>query len=288
MLVLGRLFLILFCVCCAPISAAQGERLVLAYPEREKRPFSAEAPNNEGIYQDVLEAAAHKLGVQLVILRLPKKRIFRYMREGRVDLYPGSLIPERSDTMLWIRFGFKSQHVCIVRNDVPRFASLASAPPLRLIHEVGDSRATYSRIYPNVRALEVAPRISLADAVRLLSAGHGDLYVTEREAYLNYLQRQQIPSLARFGLRYQEDCIGPERDYLLGVAERFAAYGNPDYRPEQPMSIDNQPLALRKDSLAVRLRDTLAAMQACGETQRLVERWLVPAPYSAASTSRTQ
>ena len=48
---------------------AGAETLVLAYPERQRLPFMAEAPSNEGIYRDVFSRAAalivHALELQV-------------------------------------------------------------------------------------------------------------------------------------------------------------------------------------------------------------------------------
>ena len=85
--------LIVLCLWLACLHAG-AETLVLAYPERQRLPFMAEAPSNEGIYRDVFSRAAALIGYELTILRLPKKRLFQYMREGRVDLYPGSFSRE--------------------------------------------------------------------------------------------------------------------------------------------------------------------------------------------------
>ena len=57
-------------------ASAERPTLVLGYPEREKKPFMAEAPNNGGIYQAILKRAAERVGAGLKIERLPKKRIF--------------------------------------------------------------------------------------------------------------------------------------------------------------------------------------------------------------------
>lgn len=256
---------------------ASGERpvLVLGYPEREKNPFIADAPSNDGIFQDVLKLAAERVGAELRIERLPKKRVFQYMREGKVDLYPGTPTPERNETMVWISLGFRSKNVCLVRAETPPFKHLREAPPLRLIYEVGDSRANLPKQYPQLKGIAAAAQLSTDDAVRMLRGDYGDLFVTQRETYLFYLRSQQLDSLERFKIRYEEDCTGPGRDYVLGVAKRsrhYAGRPNPDYRPGQPLSLSNQPMQVDPASLMGRLRDALLEMQASGEAQRLVER----------------
>ena len=265
---------------CAVLSlnvSASGERpvLVLGYPEREKNPFIADAPSDDGIFQDVLRLAAERVGAELRIDRLPKKRVFQYMREGRVDFYPGSPTPERNEIMVWISLGFQSKNICLVRAEVPPFKHLREAPPLRLIYEVGDSRADLPKDYPQLKGIAAAAQLSTEDAVRMLRNNYGDLFVTQRETYLFYLRTQQLDSLDRFKIRYEEDCTGPGREYVLGVAKKsrhYAGLPNPDYRPGKPISLYNQPSRIDPASLAGRLRDTLLEMQESGEAQRLVDR----------------
>lgn len=247
---------------------ASGERpvLVLGYPEREKNPFIADAPSNDGIFQDVLKLAAERVGAELRIERLPKKRVFQYMREGKVDLYPGTPTPERNETMVWISLGFRSKNVCLVRAETPPFKHLREAPPLRLIYEVGDSRANLPKQYPQLKGIAAAAQLSTDDAVRMLRGDYGDLFVTQRETYLFYLRSQQLDSLERFKIRYEEDCTGPGRDYVLGVAKRsrhYAGRPNPDYRPALRQRHQTVPTGvLQRGDAAVRLsihHDMLAA-----------------------------
>ena len=261
--------------CAAVWASGPRPELVLGYPEREKNPFIADAPSNDGIFQDVLRVATERIGAELRIERLPKKRIFQYMREGRVDLYPGSPTPDRNDVMSWISFGFPAKNVCLVRSDIKPFRHLRDAPALRLIYEVGDSRANFPDQYPQLKGIAAAAQLSTEDAVRMLRNNYGDLFVTQRETYLFYLRTQQLDSLDRFKIRYEEDCTGPGREYVLGVAKKsrhYAGLPNPDYRPGKPISLYNQPSRIDPASLAGRLRDTLLEMQESGEAQRLVDR----------------
>ena len=268
----GRYAVCIFLAACA-MSVWGGERpvLVLGYPEREKQPYIADAPSDEGIFKDILSVAAARIGAELRIERLPKKRVFQYMREGRVDLYPGSPTPDRDAFMAWISLGFQSKNVCLVRADVAPFAHLRDAPPMRLIYEVGDSRAHLPKRYPQLQGIAAAAQMSTDDGVRMLRNDYGDLFVTQRETYLYYIKNMQLGSLEYLGLRYSEDCLGPARDYVIGVSKRSRHYA------EIPVADSGHAGGLTQidpGSLIGRLRQALQEMQASGEAQRLVDRRL--------------
>ena len=263
--------------CAAVWASGPRPELVLGYPEREKNPFIADAPSNDGIFQDVLRVATERIGAELRIERLPKKRIFQYMREGRVDLYPGSPTPDRNDVMSWISFGFPAKNVCLVRSDTKPFRHLRDAPALRLIYEVGDSRANFPDQYPQLKGIAAASQLSTADAVRLLRKNFGDLFVTQRETYLFYLRTQKVDSLEPLGIRYVPDCAGPGRDYLLGVSKASRHYAESALAPSAQGEVSSLPFGVGQidpQSLIGRLRQALIDMQASGEVQRLIERRL--------------
>ena len=254
-------------------SHATADALVLAYPERQRLPFMAEAPSDEGIYREIFTRAAAQIGYELTILRLPKKRIFQYMREGRVDLYPGSFSSDRVATMNWMEFGLTTKEVCITRDEVPPIDDLGKAPPLRLLHEIGDSRARMNKQYPNLTPVEFGARIDLDLAVSLLKGRRGDLFVIEKQPLQYFLATRKIRSLEEIGLAYHENCIGREQQVLLGFARasrHYAERQNPAYERTRPLSPGNLPTMIDEGSVAGQLRRVLQGMEARGEIRRIV------------------
>ncbi len=264
--------LIVLCLWLACLHAG-AETLVLAYPERQRLPFMAEAPSNEGIYRDVFSRAAALIGYELTILRLPKKRLFQYMREGRVDLYPGSFSRDRVATMNWMEFGLMTKEVCITRDEVPPIDDLAKAPPLRLLHEIGDSRAGFNKLYPNLTPVEFGARIDLDLAVTLLKGRRGDLFIIEKQPLQHYLAIHKLASLNEIGLTYHEHCIGREQPVLLGFARASKYYAerlNPEYERSRPLAPGNLPTVIDERSVAGQLRQALKEMEARGEIRRII------------------
>ncbi len=249
------------------------ESFVLAYPERQRLPFMAESPNDEGLYREIFGRAVAQLGAELVIVRLPKKRMFQYMREGRVDAYPGSFAADRASIMNWIGFGVMTREVCITRADVPPLTNLESAPPMRLVHEIGDSRAHIDRKYPNITPVVFGARLDVKHGFELLKGRRGDLFIIEELPLRYYLNTQPNAMLSEMGLQVHANCIDGEKPLLLGISRTSKWYGerpNPDYDRRQPLSPRNLPTKIDEASRAGRLRDVLQSMEISGEIQRIL------------------
>jgi len=71
------------------IQQASACQITMGYRTNERAPLIAKAPNNQGLYFDLFSLAAKKVGCQLQVVRKPKKRILKMMRNGEVDFYPG-------------------------------------------------------------------------------------------------------------------------------------------------------------------------------------------------------
>ena len=250
--------------------------LVMAYPERQKDPFIAEMPDNTGIYKEVFTRAAGRLGLELRIVRLPKKRLFQEMRQGRVDFYPGSFAQNRSEVMNWIESGLTTKFICLTRRDVPPIDNLSEAPKLRLIHEIGDSRSVADALHPNITPVELGPRIDMPQAIRLLKGGRGDLFLIDKLSYRDFMQKNHYASGDLPGLRYHENCIGREQPILLGFSRFSKLYGeeaNPAFDATHPVAPANLPTIISAGSVAGRLGAVLKSMREHGEIQRIVDQY---------------
>ena len=267
-----RFLLVLCCLFFADPSGS-AETLVLAYPERQRMPFMAESPNDEGIYREIFSRAAAQIGAELTIVRLPKRRIFQYMREGRVDAYPGSFAEDRVSIMNWMEFGVMTREVCITRIDVPLITSLTTAPPLRLVHEIGDSRARIDSQYPNIKPVVFGARIDVKHGLELVKGRRGDLFIIEEPTLNFYLKTERITSLAEVGLLLHSNCIEGEKPLLLGISRASKWYGerpNPGFDRRRPFSPSNLPTKIDEGSRAGRLSAALKNMIESGEIQRIL------------------
>lgn len=250
--------------------------LRLAYPEREKAPFIAEAPDNRGIYQDLFSAAARKIGVRLEIVRLPKKRMVYEMSENQVDLYPGSFAEDRVPVMRWLDSGLMVREVCLSRPDLPLLNGLAQAPPLRVIYEIGSSKAEINRLFPQLIPSELGPRVDIPQAIRLLKGERGDLFIIEEVALRHFMKQRRLSSIEALGVRLHENCLAAIHPIWLGVSRsspHYAEVPNPRYDPKAPLTVNNLPTMIAPGSTAARLGAALQQMKASGETARLLEKY---------------
>lgn len=258
-----------------PLLAEPGV-LTLAYPEREKEPLIAEAPDNRGLYQELFSAAARKIGMRLKIVRLPKKRLLYEMGEHQVDLYPGSFAESRIGVMRWLDSGLMIREVCLTRPGVPPLNGLSQAPPMRVIYEIGNSKAEINLLYPQLTPAELGPRIDIPQAVRLLKGERGDLFIIEEVTLRHFLKKNRLASVERLGVRLHENCLGEVHPVWLGVSRlspHYAEVPNPRYNPNAPRSVYNLPTLIAPDSTAGRLGAALQQMKASGETARLLEKY---------------
>lgn len=260
----------------ASASAVAGEGvLVMGYPEREKMPLIEAAPSNAGVFEDLYQEVARRLGVQLQIRRAPKKRLYAEMDKGAVDFYPSAGFAEdRAAVIHWISNGLKSRDVCLTRNAVPEITDLAAAPKMRLIAELGGVKINRSK-HPNITVLEVPSYLDIELAVRLLARQRGDLYIADAEVFDYYLKSHRLTNLGEVGLKLHPDCLEKLGPTYLGFARKsqhFAEVPNPAYRPDQPLSGKNQPTLVHRDSLAGKMAEVLQQMEMRGETQKIYAR----------------
>ena len=255
---------------------AEPNVLVMAYPERERNPFIAEKPADDGAYKEIFSTAADRIGMQLKIVRLPKKRIFQYMLDHKVDFYPGSYSTERDGLMNWIDFGLKLKYICLSRPDVAPIHGLENAPPLRLIHEIGDSMSRINETYPNITPVVLGPRIDMPQAIRLLTGKRGDLYMIFKPVFLHFMQSNNYSSVETFGLRYHEDCAGFSSQVLVGFSVYSRYYReevNPNFNASMGKSATNQPMRISPGSLAGKFEEALHKMNESGEVQRIIANY---------------
>ena len=175
--------------------------------------------------------------------------------------------------MNWMEFGLMTKEVCITRDEVPPIDDLAKAPPLRLLHEIGDSRAGFNKLYPNLTPVEFGARIDLDLAVTLLKGRRGDLFIIEKQPLQHYLAIHKLASLNEIGLTYHEHCIGREQPVLLGFARASKYYAerlNPEYERSRPLAPGNLPTVIDERSVAGQLRQALKEMEARGEIRRII------------------
>lgn len=269
-----RLLVFASLLLCQPVFAAE---LVVSYPEREKEPYIAEAPSNKGIFLDLLKVAASRIGLDIRVERMPKKRMLADMQAGLVDLYPGSFSLDRVPVMNWMENGLHTREVCLARPAVAEFNGPESAPLLKVIAELGSSKETIDKQFPLLKPVILGARIDIDQAVRLLREERADIFFIERDPLMWYLKQPDSKPLRDSGLKLLTECGEPEFAQLFGFSRHSRHYReipNPRYRKDKAQDIDNLPTMIDPASTAGKLALELKRMQENGETDRIVRRYL--------------
>lgn len=256
---------------------AQENTLVMAYIEREKEPFISESPNNQGFFNDLFSRAAQKIGFKLKIVRVPKKRLYHDMQKGLIDFTPGSFALERMKTSNWFPYGVISKEVCLSPIHLETITDLSQTPPLRLITELGSSKVTINERYPAITAEVLGANVDVSKAIKALQGQRGDLFITEQEPLQYFVKKNKIKSFAAMGLKLHPNCLPKSHPLLVAFSLASAHYGelpNPNFNAKLPPSPSNLPMIVAPNSVAGQFANALMELNASGETQRLLQRYI--------------
>ncbi|WP_027469329.1 substrate-binding periplasmic protein [Deefgea rivuli] len=271
----GLLFVLL--VASLNVAFAKENILIMGYIEREKEPFIAESPSNQGFFNDLFSRAAQKIGFKLQIVRFPKKRLYEEIHKGKVDFTPGSFSLERADSLNWFPYGLVSKEVCLSRIDLATITDLNQTPPLRVITELGSSKASIHSRYPALTAEVLGGGVDANKAIKALKGRRGDLFIIEQEPLQFYLHKNRIASLDVLGLKLHPNCLPQANPLLVGFSrssEHYAEIPNPNYNSKLAPSASNLPMLVSPDSLAGQFAKALMELKTSNETQRLLQRYM--------------
>lgn len=266
----------LFLLLASGTSQATQQTITLAYPERGKFPFIADSPSNAGLYFEVMQRASKMLNLQLHIERMPKKRIFQNIQEGKVDLYIGSFTSERSVHMNWINTGLFTTDTCVTRRETPLLNTLRAAPQMIAAVEAGSSEEETLKSYNQLTLLPISGDLTLKRAFDLLKLKRADIFIYNYDSLLQYLT-QKHSSMTAEGLMAHPHCLDGRRELMLGVSRHSRLYSeirNPDYQASNALSRDNLPTLINPDSVAGKLAVIIGTMVKQGEMETLYRKHL--------------
>ncbi|MDF0605047.1 transporter substrate-binding domain-containing protein [Neisseriaceae bacterium TC5R-5] len=258
-------------ICCllllSSLSWAQAE-LVMGYRTNERLPY-IDDQNNEGIYKALYSAACQRLGVNLKIVRLPKKRVVMALALGEIDFYPGyAFNTEREPTVLFVSNGLDERSTIVSRMSRPAIKSYADLAQLTEIRNMGNP----SRVPPPwdkaVKTIEIA-ELGSEQALKMLALGKADFYLYD-ETTLHYYWSQLHPTELRLNSsleKWQPMDMGFSKQSKL-----YKSVKNPSYRADLPLSPQNYPVMLDPASIPGKLAKTLQAMRHSGEIDKIIER----------------
>ncbi|QSX40449.1 substrate-binding periplasmic protein [Shewanella cyperi] len=258
---------------------AHGCELVMGYRTSERMPYIHEAPDNSGLYFELYQLAAQRLGCQLTVVREPKNRIMHGLTKGDIDFYPGlGFNEERQKIVHFIANGLKERYVGIGREDAPSITRLDDLVRhnMVLLRSLGGFDLGGLPPKLNIRQLM---DMDIAKALTLLQERKGDFFVYD-EANLRYFLKQHPQP----GLRLQTQCCEAPHPMYLGFSRKskhITEEANPDFDPTKPLAPENVPIRIQADSLAARFQTLLLQMEQEGLIEALGYHWFGSSPETA-------
>ena len=251
---------------------AQDNVLTMGYRTNEKLPFIAEDPDSSGIFKELYEEAANRLGFRLEIVRLPKNRIILGLDEGSIDFYPlYTYSNERSAYVYFAPNGLEVSYSVLSKDDFPNIKT--GTDLYGYVGLVSLGSPTYLTGFDTSRIDESwITEMDIAKAVDMILMGRGDFYIYESEPLIFYIQKHEVT-----GVRLQPIVVNVESTAYIGLSKKSPYYQeevNTDFDPLKLVSPENSPVRLVPGSIFYRLLQVLEEMDREGFTDSLSLRYL--------------
>ena len=254
-----RFCIFIYCALALLNEQIYAETLVMGYKTVEKLPYIEKAPDNSGFYFELYNTAIKRMGHELQIVRLPKKKIMALMREGKVDFYPGlSFSQDNAAMMYFINTGVPGGHMGLSRQDFPDITQVNDLKGSTVIRSVG-STDFYADI-PEIKSM-VVPELTPTQAIIEIIGEKADFYRTTIPALDFYIKAH--PKVLRL-IKLHPNCCGGKKPFYLGFSKyskHIQEEKNPAYDPLKPDSPENFPTRLVKGCLAYQLNEILREME---------------------------
>ncbi|MGF1722004.1 amino acid ABC transporter [Vibrio kyushuensis] len=243
--------------------------LKMGYRTNERPPLINKAPNNEGLYSELYRVAAEKIGCDLVIIRAPKKRILKELREGELDFYPGfNFTLQRARYTFYIENGLPGGDIGASRMNFPTITHLEQLKGYTLLKASGgpDYLEGIGGVF-----VSAEPEMTITDAMELMAKNRGDFFIYNK-ASMEY----QLKVDGNREIKLHPDCCGGIIPSYLGfsrLSEHISEQPNPSYNNDDPLSNHNRPSMLSAGSIAYKFEQTLKNMYQSGETKLLYKKY---------------
>nr|CRH05721.1 Putative ABC-type amino acid transport/signal transduction systems, periplasmic component/domain [Candidatus Magnetococcus massalia] len=250
------------------LEVAQACTLSMGYRTNARPPLIEKHPNSDGLYSQLYQKAAERIGCQLKVVRKAKKVVLKMLREGQVDFYPGfNFTEKRSAFTFYMVNGLPGGDVGVSRDDLAEVTQLQQLKGRTVLSALGSPR--FVKGVPGVREQRL-PELTTLKALKLLGKKRGDFFIYNRSTILYTIKQNSLK-----GLKVHADCCGGNKPLYLGFSRQsphFKGVPNENYQAEQPLSVTNFPIQLVTTSVAYRFQQALAQLAEEGWTQILYGR----------------
>lgn len=269
-------------VCGTSIASAEERILKLVYKDIGNPPYMQAAPDNSGLYFDMMQRAAEKIGFHLKVIRLSKKRTYYYLESGRADIYAsGEFRDYRSKFLFYIPNGLNRVEVFygLTSINVPEISSISEINNYNLtwILELGSSWPLQAKAF-GVEYFEIK-NAGIEKAIEFFSINRPVFFKIYKEDIEGYMDKNNLLSMEDMGIRVHKKCCKTNAAPLYTGFSRFS----PHYKEQpnllfdvtRPISAENFPFELVPGSVPYKLKNALQGMIASGEITALKQKYSI-------------
>lgn len=261
-----------FALCGSPLAGAQSVPadapvLRMVYKESGKPPYMQKAPDNTGLYTELVGEALRRIGYRLEVVRVPKARAYLLLQRGEAELYPALLLNAHRGTFLaFLRNGLHrdEEYMGLTGSSVEPLRSLADLNKhgLQWIYDRGSTTEQEAAAAGVPHA--AVSNLDLARAIDMAAAGRPVFYKVVDDDLGDYLDAAKLKSLDGLPVRLHDSLFKPvSAPLFIGFSKSSPLYkeeANPQFDPHKPLSYLNYPVRPTPNSVPERLGRALDAM----------------------------
>ena len=267
-----------FCLCTIATSSTHAKRdtLVMGFKDVAKGELIGDVNNNEGLYKELYEKAAAKIGLNLRIVRLPKMRIHTALSKGLIDFYPGASFSKgRTKYLYYLPNGLKTKEVLVsslLKADITNMNNVSG----KLIAGPSSSKINWDTKYDNL-SIKVIKSPTILVVIREIQSKGADFYVADIEMIDSYKKNNKIKKYSGIGIKIHYNAINKNFiSMYFGFSRQSSFYSerpNPRFIETEELSIKNFPTLITKESVAYKLYLALQELEKDGTTKRLYDKY---------------
>lgn len=260
----------------------QDKTLKLVYKDAGKIPYMAPAPDNSGLYLELMTKAAKNIGFNIEVIRQPKVRTYQLLETGEADIYAsGEFRDYRSEFLFYFENGLyrKEDFYGLTSIDIPELSSISDINKYGLtwVFELGCSWPIQAKAF-NVDYIEIVEGRQIEKAIDLLKKRRPFFFKFTPEEIDEYKKINKIENLNIYGIKVHKNCCDSNNAPLYTGFSRNSKYYkeqiNPLYNKDKKLSAENFPVELVPGSVPYMLKKSLEQMIENGEVNLLIKKYL--------------
>jgi hypothetical protein len=257
--------------------ASDEKILTMVYKPLSKTPYIEADPDNSGLYKDLMEMAVKNIGYKLKIVRVPKARSYKMLKNGVADIYAsGEFNLKRSEFLFYIPNGLvrDEELLCITPIDIPEIKSLSEVKKHNLTWFV-ERGSTWVQKSKNLGIKNYKiHNTTIEIAVKFFKSKRKAMFIVLRKDIDKYLSSSHAEKNV---FKIHENCgVTKNNELFTGFSRKSKHYAeekNGKYHKNQELSSENFPVRLVADSIPDRLARSLQDLINKGEVKNLLKKY---------------